>query len=112
MPAGKAFRVPETVEAWQEAAVWDTMPPIIRNGNLYLLKGAITVLRGVDIGSLSSREYVLDIAYPDGMSSSATLTLKCMSPAPHRKRERCLDEIVRGCVDNTPAQGQVGVYRT
>ena len=35
-----------------------------------------------------------------------------MSPAPHRKRERCLDEIVRGCVDNTPAQGQVGVYRT
>ncbi len=112
MPAGNSFKVPETAKEWQDASVWSTKPPQISSGTLYLLRGTITASPGVIQAQRTSRQYALGITYPDAASSSATLTLKCLSPAANRLRERNLDEIVGELVVDKPVQGLVGVYNS
>lgn len=105
--------VPSTVEEWQETAVWGTKPLQVSVRRLYLLKGAIAVSHGIDFAKFALRQYVLDITHPDGTASSASLTIKSMTPSAERQRERDLDEIVGGyAAGNSTPQGLVGVYRT
>ena len=113
MPYKNMFKIPETVADWRGLKVSEVKPVLIKRRELYVLQGIVTFGQGVSYSHLNVRQYPLTIEHAGCSSSSATLTLKCLTPLPESQKSRDLDTRIRELVGVPSSQeGRVGIYRT